>query len=126
MKTIQLLAATSALLAVIATTGVAQEKGKGKGGGIQLPPMINIKIADYADGGRIPNKYTCAAGQASPSPAITWSGAPATTQSYVVIFHDPDPVLQGSATNDVLHWAMFDIPGTATDRKSTRLNSSHQ
>ena len=114
MKTIQLLAATSALLAVIATTGVAQEKGKGKGGGIQLPPMINIKIADYADGGRIPNKYTCAAGQGSPSPAITWSGAPATTQSYVVIFHDPDPVLQGSATNDVLHWAMFDIPGTAT------------
>ena len=66
MKTIQLFAATSAMLAVIATTGVAQEKGKGKGGGIQLPPMINIKVADYADGGRIPNKYTCAAGQGSP------------------------------------------------------------
>ena len=113
MKTIQLLAATAAMLASLATVSVAQDKGKAKGG-IQLPQMINIKIADYADGGRIPNKYTCAAGQGSPSPAITWSGAPATTQSYVVIFHDPDPVLQGSATNDVLHWAMFDIPGTAT------------
>ena len=92
----------------------AQEKGKGgKKGGFQLPPMIHMTIADFADGGRIPNKYTCAAGQASPSPAITWSGAPATTQSYVLIMHDPDPVLGGSATNDVLHWAIFDIPGDA-------------
>ena len=27
--------------------------------------------------------------------------------------HDPDPVLGSSATNDVLHWAVFDIPGDA-------------
>jgi len=92
----------------------AQEKGKGgKKGGFQLPPMIHMTIADFADGGRIPNKYTCAAGQTSPSPAIAWSGAPATTQSYALIMHDPDPVLGGSATNDVLHWAIFDIPGDA-------------
>ena len=31
-----------------------------------------------------------------------------------MILHDTDPVLAGSATNDVLHWAIFDIPGTAT------------
>ena len=30
-----------------------------------------------------------------------------------MILHDPDPVLGGSATNDVLHWAIFDIPGDA-------------
>jgi Raf kinase inhibitor-like YbhB/YbcL family protein len=113
----KLVVVTAAMLAAVAIVG-AQDKGKGGGGkgkgGIQLPPMINIKIADFADGGRIPNKYTCAAGQTSPSPAITWSGAPASTQSYAIIFHDPDPVLGGSATNDVLHWAIFDIPGTAT------------
>ena len=63
--------------------------------------------------GEFPNKYTCAASPNSPSPAITWSGAPANTQSYVLILHDPDPVLGGSATNDVLHWAIFDIPGDA-------------
>src|ERR1700760_4054898 len=90
----------------------AQDKGKKKGG-FQLPPMIHISIADFADGGRVPNKYTCAASPTSPSPAMTWSGAPATTQSYVVILHDPDPVLGGSATNDVLHWAIFDIPADA-------------
>ena len=102
---------TTVLLASVATAG-AQDKGKKKGG-FQLPPMIHIGIADFADGGRVPNKYTCAASPTSPSPAMTWSGAPATTQSYVVILHDPDPVLGGSATNDVLHWAIFDIPGDA-------------
>ena len=41
---------TAALLAPVATAG-AQEKGKKKGG-FQLPPMIHISIADFADGGR--------------------------------------------------------------------------
>lgn len=104
---------TTAALAALAVTGGAQEKKGGgkKGGGIQLPPMIHITISDFKDGGTIPSKYTCAAGPTSPSPAITWSGAPANTQSYALIMHDPDPVLGGSATNDVLHWAIFDIPG---------------
>src|SRR6202035_5889898 len=102
------LAMTAALLASIATVG-AQDKGKKKGG-FQLPPMIHISIADFTDGRRVPNKYTCAASPTSPSPAMTWSGAPATTQSYVVILHDPDPVLGGCANNDVLQWAIFDIP----------------
>jgi len=113
MRAISLLAATAALLATVTIAG-AQERGGGrKGGGIQLPPMIHITIADFADGGRIPNKYTCAGSQTAPSPAISWTGAPGNTQSYVVILHDPDPVLNGSATNDVLHWAIFDIPGDA-------------
>jgi Raf kinase inhibitor-like YbhB/YbcL family protein len=105
--------ATTAMLLASVNMISAQDKGGKKKGGIQLPPMINIKVADFADGGRIPNKYTCAAGQGSPSPAMTWSGAPATTQSYALIMHDPDPVLGGSATNDVLHWGIFDIPGDA-------------
>jgi len=104
-----LVVTTVALLASVATAG-AQDKGKKKG--FQLPPMIHISIADFADGGRVPNKYTCAASPTSPSPAMTWSGAPATTQSYVVILHDPDPVINGSI-NDVLHWAIFDIPAEA-------------
>ncbi|HEY1241141.1 MAG TPA: YbhB/YbcL family Raf kinase inhibitor-like protein [Bryobacteraceae bacterium] len=112
MRPVKLCVAIAASFA-LAVAGSAQEKKGGgkKGGGIQLPPMIHIQISDFSDGGHIPSKYTCAAGQASPSPAITWSGAPASTQSYVLIMHDPDPVLGGSATNDVLHWAIFDIPG---------------
>ena len=115
MRFSNLLIAT-ALLASVAIVG-AQDKGKGKGGGkggFQLPPMIHITIADFPDGGHIPAKYTCAASPTAPSPAISWTGAPANTESYVVILHDPDPVLGGSAVNDVLHWAIFDIPGSAT------------
>jgi Raf kinase inhibitor-like YbhB/YbcL family protein len=104
----------AALLVSAAFLGAQEKGGKGgKKGGFTLPPMIHITIADFPDGGRIPSKYTCAAGQNSPSPAISWTGAPANTQSYVLIMHDPDPVLNGSATNDVLHWAVIDIPGDA-------------
>jgi len=113
MRTIKVLSITAALLASMAVAPAQDKGGKKKGGGIQLPPMIHITIADFADGGRIPNKYTCAASPMSPSPAITWSGAPASAQSYALVMHDPDPVLGGSATNDVLHWAIFDIPGDA-------------
>jgi len=113
MRYTKTLVTAAALFAMVAVTGAQPKGGARKGGGIQLPPMIHIQIADFADGGQIPAKYTCAAGQNSPSPAISWSGAPASTQSYVLILHDPDPVLNGSATNDVLHWAIFDIPGDA-------------
>lgn len=112
MRYTKTLVTAAALVASVAVVG-AQQRGARRGGGIQLPPMIHIQISDFADGGQIPAKYTCAAGQNSPSPAISWAGAPANTQSYVLILHDPDPVLGGSATNDVLHWAIIDIPGDA-------------
>ena len=85
MRTIEVLSITAALLASMAIAGAQDKGGKKKGGGIQLPPMIHITIADFADGGRIPNKYTCAASPMSPSPAITWSGAPASAQSYALV-----------------------------------------
>jgi Raf kinase inhibitor-like YbhB/YbcL family protein len=111
MRTTKLILVGAAMLA---TLGAQDKGGKGGGkGGFQLPPMIHITVADFKDGGMIPAKYTCAGSPTAPSPAISWTGAPANTQSYVVILHDPDPVLGGSATNDVLHWAIFDIPGDA-------------
>jgi Raf kinase inhibitor-like YbhB/YbcL family protein len=104
------LAVTAAALLMSAAIVNAQDKGAKKQGG--PPPMISIKIADFADGARIPERFTCAAGQTSPSPAIAWSGAPSATQSFVLIMHDPDPVINGSV-NDVLHWAILDIPGNS-------------
>jgi Raf kinase inhibitor-like YbhB/YbcL family protein len=103
------LAVIASAVFVSATILAAQDKGGKKQG---PPPMTNLKIADFADGSRIPERFTCAAGPNSPSPAISWSGAPAGTQSFVLIMHDPDPVI-GGTTNDVLHWAIFDVPGTA-------------
>jgi Raf kinase inhibitor-like YbhB/YbcL family protein len=109
MYSVKLAVTAAALLASVAIVD-AQDKGAKKQGG--PPPMISIKIADFADGARIPEKFTCAAGATSPSPAIAWSGAPAATQSFVLIMHDPDPVINGSV-NDVLHWAILDIPGNS-------------
>jgi Raf kinase inhibitor-like YbhB/YbcL family protein len=109
MYSVRLAVTAAALLASVAIVN-AQDKGAKKQGG--PPPMISIKIADFADGARIPERFTCAAGPTSPSPAIAWSGAPAGTQSFVLIMHDPDPVINGSV-NDVLHWAILDIPGNS-------------
>ena len=36
------------------------------------------------------------------------------TQSFAILLHDPDPVLNKSATTDVTHWLIYNIPGTAT------------
>ena len=52
------LVTTVALLASVATAG-AQDKGKKKGG-FQLPPMIHISIADFADGGPVSPTSTLA------------------------------------------------------------------
>lgn len=45
------------------------------------------------------------------SPAIQWSQLPAGAQSIAVIFHDTDVALPNG--DDVLHWAIFNIPATA-------------
>ena len=106
MRSTKFFVATAVLLASVSTLSAQDKSGKKKGGG--LPPMIKMTVADFADGGNVPSKYSCA----GPSPAITWSGAPESTQSYVLILHDPDPVIGGSSS-DVLHWGIFDIPGDA-------------
>ena len=65
MRVSRLFVTTALLFTFAAIAGAQEKKGGKKGGGFQLPPMIHIQIADFSDGGRIPNKYTCAASQTS-------------------------------------------------------------
>ena len=83
------------------------QRGGGHGG---FQTMTLVTTA-WPDGGMIPLRYT----QAGPeiSPAIQWSGAPAGTASFVLIFHDAD-TLASNSTDDLLHWLVWNIPGTAT------------
>jgi len=102
-------------LAVAITIAGAQQKGKGGGkgkgkGGPNLPPTIQLTVAGMTDGGR----YPMANAAQGPSPALSWSVVPAGTQSFTILLHDPDPVLNKSALNDVTHWLIYNIPGTAT------------
>ncbi len=87
-------------------------KGRGKGG---IPAPLTVTVTGYSDGGMIPDSIGCAAnGQQKESPKIEWSGAPAGTMAFALIMHDTDVTLAPVAVPDVLHWAIFDIPGTAT------------
>lgn len=104
-----------AVLALSITGALSQEKGgKGKGGGRgPAGPGLTLMSPDFEDGGIIPDKYTAKGGPTSPSPELEWSHVPAGTQSFTLLMHDPDVAI-GKRLDDVTHWLIFDIPGTAT------------
>ena len=73
---------------------------------------LTITSAAFTNDSNIPSKFTCDAGQTSPSPALAWKDAPAGTKSFVLIVHDPDvPQIPGGFT----HWVLFDIPASAKE-----------
>lgn len=49
------------------------------------------------------------------SPPLAWSGAPAETQSFAVICHDPDaPLVSPGGTYGFVHWVLYNLPATTT------------
>ena len=46
------------------------------------------------------------------SPALAWSGAPANTKQFALIYDDPD-VAFGNPPQSFVHWVVYKIPGTA-------------
>jgi Raf kinase inhibitor-like YbhB/YbcL family protein len=76
-------------------------------GGFRLAPLL-IESNAFPDGGVVPDKYSFRGGNTQPYFKI--SNAPAETQSFAIIFHDIDVALGGN-TDDVLHWAAWNIPG---------------
>jgi Raf kinase inhibitor-like YbhB/YbcL family protein len=102
-----------AALAVVAWSGPLFAQGQ-PGGGRPRPPPLLMTTTAFQDGGVIPNKYTQAAGPTAPSPALKWSQVPEGTQSFVLLMHDPEPVLGKSPKMDITHWLIWNIPGTST------------
>ena len=76
---------------------------------VVLAAAFSISSTAFGTGGNIPSKFTCDAGQTSPSPALAWSDAPTGTKSFVLIMDDPDVPMPGGFT----HWVLADIPGSA-------------
>ena len=64
----------------------------------------------FEDGGVIPAKFV---GGMGVSPELKWSQVPMGTQSFVLLFHDPEPVLNNGLM-DVTHWLVWNIPATST------------
>jgi Raf kinase inhibitor-like YbhB/YbcL family protein len=75
-------------------------------------PRLTLTTDAFEDGGIIPNKFTMAAEGTPVSPKLTWTYVPDGTVSFALILHDPDTALM-KKTDEVLHWMIFNIPGTA-------------
>jgi Raf kinase inhibitor-like YbhB/YbcL family protein len=71
---------------------------------------MTLTSSAWPDGGLIPRQYTQAGEQVSPP--LAWSNVPDGTQSFVLIVRDLDAAV-GAGTDDVLHWMLWNIPGTA-------------
>jgi Raf kinase inhibitor-like YbhB/YbcL family protein len=71
---------------------------------------MTLTTTAWTDGGMIPAKYSQIGGQVSPP--LSWSNVPDGVQSFVVIAHDTDQAI-GQATDDTLHWMVWNIPASA-------------
>jgi len=71
---------------------------------------MTLTSTGFTDGAQIPAKYSQAGDEVSPP--LAWSGAPDSIASFVLIVHDTDAAA-GNGTDDVLHWLVWNIPGTA-------------
>jgi len=107
--------AAASLSPVVAQTpaGQAAPQGRGGGRGPATTPLIMTSTA-WEDGGVIPNKYTQAAEGGAVSPELKWSQVPPGTQSFALLMHDPEPVLNKGSKMDITHWVIWNIPGTST------------
>ena len=74
-------------------------------------PGLALTAPGFEDGGLIPAKYTRSVAQWV-SPELKWSNVPASTVSFALLVHDPDVSIE-KRTEDVLHWMIFNIPGTS-------------
>lgn len=97
---------------LIAATSLVTQPLLAQRGGPRTPPLL-MTSPDWADGGIVPDKYTQAGGTAGVSPKLEWSQVPPGTRSFVLLVHDPEPVLKKSPKMDITHWLVWNIPGTS-------------
>ena len=66
-----------------------------------------IKSSAFAQGQSIPAAYSCD-GKGT-TPPLSWSGAPAGTNSFALIMDDPD-----APSGTFVHWVIYNIPASST------------
>jgi Raf kinase inhibitor-like YbhB/YbcL family protein len=68
---------------------------------------FTLTSPDIAPGPTIPSTFVYCGG-ANVSPALSWSGAPKGTKSFVLTVYDPD----APTGSGFWHWVMYDIPAS--------------
>lgn len=74
----------------------------------QTPAAITVTSTTLKANETIPKDHT--ADGKNVSPALAWTGAPAATKQFALVFDDPDVVFGGQT---FVHWVIYKIPGTA-------------
>jgi len=70
---------------------------------------LTLTAKDLTDGATVPPQYVCDRYHGgNHSPALSWSGEPAGTQSFAVTMFDPD----APTGSGFWHWTVFNIPQT--------------
>ena len=107
LTTVRAFAATALLGALMTGTAFAQGQ-PARPAGPGLVPLL-IESTAFQDGAVVPDKYSFRGGNVQPD--FKLSNVPENTQSFAIIFHDIDVAIGGN-TDDVLHWVVWNIPGT--------------
>jgi Raf kinase inhibitor-like YbhB/YbcL family protein len=113
------LAAATTLSAQATGTNPPGGRGDGRGGrgggggGRGRAPMVVMTLTskNFQNGGAIPVANS-QAGPKEMSPELSWTGAPDSTVSFVLVAHDISAPT-GNGTDDMLHWLVWNIPGSA-------------
>lgn len=84
----------------------------------QAPPqrpravqVMALETSAWTDGGAIPPKHAQTGRDVSPP--LRWAGTPEGTTSFVLLVRDLDTLPPGGG-DDLLHWLVWNIPGSAT------------
>ena len=74
----------------------------------QTPATITVTSQTLKANEVVPIDHT--ADGKNVSPALSWTGAPANTKQFALVYDDPDVVFGGQT---FVHWVVYKIPGTA-------------
>lgn len=73
---------------------------------------MNITSSAFAQNGSIAKQYTCEGKDISPP--LTWSGAPGSAKSLVLIVDDPDAPDPAAPRMTWVHWVVYNLPPSST------------
>ena len=75
------------------------------------PAALTVTSPTLTAGQPIPKQHT--ADGENTSPALAWTGAPATAKSFAVVCEDPDVLLPPTNPQPFVHWVIYNVPATA-------------
>ena len=99
-------------LILLACVAVAQQPTQAPAARTPAKPGFALTTSAFADGEKLPAKFTWAVRDKVVSVPLAWTNVPDNTVSFALIMHDPDTAPK-QGVEDILHWMMFNIPGTA-------------